>query len=81
MAPGLGIERGTLLVTGGLFAIVVVVTGTVVVGVGAVVVVVTGMVVVVVECFGVVVGVGDVVVVTDVDETLLTDDSVRDVAT
>ncbi len=77
LAAGLGIERGTLLVTGGLFAIVVVVTGTVVVGVGATVVVVTGSVVVVVECFCV----GDVVGVPGVDETCLTEDSVRDVAT
>jgi hypothetical protein len=78
LAAGLGIERGALLVTGGTFAIVVVVTGTVVVGVGATVVVVTGSIVVV-ECVGVVVGVGNVVGVTDVDETCSTDDSVRDV--
>jgi hypothetical protein len=71
----LGIERGTLLMTGGLFAIVVVVTGAVVVGVGATVVVVTGSVVVVVEF----VCVGDMVGVPGVDGTFLTEDSVRDV--
>jgi hypothetical protein len=61
LPAGLGIEEGTLEV-GGLFATVVVVTGTVVVGVSATVVVVAG---------------SDVVGVTEVDGRFLTGDVVR----
>jgi hypothetical protein len=75
LAAGLGIDWGTFA-TGGLFATVVVVTGTVVVGVGTCVVVVTG--VDVVDCCGAVVVVGVVVEGTVVDETLASEARVRD---